>query len=483
VKRRFSGWLTVAVLWGGCRGVEPDLSTLRVTVDPAAGLDLAELVVSPRGAQLERRLDGTTAVLVLRGSEPVTLRAPFACPLVVELGGRPKTARLVPLFDVGPARRVVGFDHPFEAVATLACDDARRATVTLAVAGGAPLADVRLLQAGTRLVGRTAPPPVLSPGITAGIVPVADAERGATWLDVATRLPDGRVRHRSLELAATTRASGLANVGLDHRVLLRGVGLRLSERPPGSQAELRPVGALLELVPDVSGRFVLEGVSPPRAIVESGRYDETPLDCGRSDCHRDITASAASSPMTHAYARDLDGARALAEPGCALACHTTGEPGVDDGGFTHAFSELGQPVAHDFADLPRPLRRLGGVGCLACHGPTAIPERSSRFALLGRGVCAVCHDSPPAYGHARAFASTRMASADHDLRTREKPCARCHTTFGALGRDAHRPPDGVELGHGCAACHDVHPPSAGGRVAPSQQREHPLTAPLGVLTP
>jgi hypothetical protein len=483
VKRRSTAWLTVAVLSSACRSTEPDPSTLRVTVDPAAGLELAELVVSPRGAEVGRRLDGTTATLLLRGSEPVTLRAPFACPLVIEVGERRRPARLVPLFDVGPARRVFGFDRPFEVAVKPACDDARRATATLAVAGGAPLVGVQVFQAGTRLVGRTAPPPALSPGITAGIVPVADAERGATWVDVATRLPDGRVRHRSLELAATTRASGLANVGLDHHVLVRGVGLRLVERPPESQAELRSAGALLELVPDVPGRFVLEGTNPPRTIVESGRYDETPLDCGRSACHRDVAASAASSPMTHAHARDLDGPRALAEPGCALACHTTGEPGVEDGGFTHALSELGHPVAHNFSELPRALRRLGGVGCLACHGPTAIPEATSRFALLGRGVCAVCHDSPPAYGHARAFASTRMASADHDLRTRAKPCARCHTTFGALGRDAHRPPDGAELGLGCAACHDVHPHVAGARVAPSLLRELPLPETLGALPP
>jgi hypothetical protein len=452
-------------------------------LDPAAGLDVAELVVAPESALLARRLDGATATLSLRGTGFVTLRAPFACPAVVELAKGQKTLRLGPLFELGPARRVVGFDRPFDVVAKPACDEARRATVTLAVVGGAPLSEVRLSDGGAHLTGRTAPPPALSRGITAGIVPVAEAERGVTWLDVATRLVDGRVRHRSLELAATTRASGLANVALDHHVLLRGNELRLSERPPESRAALRRVGELFELVPDVPGRFVLEGERPLRTIVESGRYDETPLDCGRSDCHRDIAASSASSPMTHAYARDLDGTRALIDPACALACHTTGEPGVDDGGFTHVAAELGHPVARDFVALPRALRRLGGVGCLACHGPTAIPEPTSRFALLGRGVCAVCHDSPPAYGHARAFASTRMASADHDVRTREKPCVRCHTTFGALGRDAHRPPEGVELGLGCATCHDVHPHAAGARVTPSLLRELPVPSTLGALPP
>jgi hypothetical protein len=480
--RRLAGLVALAAMTG-CRGTEPNLTTLRVTADPAAGLDVAELVVSPRSTLVERRLDGATATLSLRGTGSVTLETPFACSVVVELKNDSGVTRLDPLFELGPTRRVVGFDRPFEVVAKPACDDARRASVTLTVVGGAPLAEARLLDAGARLTGRTPAPPAFSPAIAAGIVPVADAERGATWVDVAIRLADGRVRHRLLEIAATTRASGLANVALEHHVLLRGEGLRLSERPPESRAELRKVGALLELVPDVPGRFVVDGVSPRRTIVESGRYDETPLDCGRADCHRELVASASSSPMTHAFARDLDGPGALGDPGCALACHATGEPGVGDGGFAHVAAELGQPMAHDFADLPRALRRLGGVGCLACHGPGAIPEPTSRFALLGRGVCAVCHDSPPAYGHARAFAGTRMASADRDLRTRDAPCARCHTTFGALGRFEHRPPDGVALGLGCAACHDVHPHGASARIAPSLLRELPLPRMLGTLPP
>jgi hypothetical protein len=448
-------------------------------VDGDAGVDLRELVVSPASALVERRADGRTATLSLRGNGAVTLAAPFACPLVVELGAHAATARLVPLFELGPPRRVVGFDRPFEVAASPACDEARRASVTLAVAGGAVLAEARVLDGGARLSGRTAPPSALSPRVSTGIVPVADAERGATRVDVTTRLADGRVRHRSIEVAATARASGLANVALDHPVLLRGEGLRLTERPPGSRAELRSVGALLELVPDVPGRFVLDGVRPARTIVESGRYDETPLDCGRSDCHRAIAQSALESPMTHAHARDLQGERALSDPSCALACHTTGEPGADDGGFSHVARELGNPDARAFAELPRALRRLGGVGCLACHGPGAIPEPSSRFALLARGVCTVCHDSPPTYGHGRAFAGTRMASADRDPRTREQPCARCHTTYGALGRFGHRPPAEVELGLGCVACHDVHP-HGGGRAAPSLLRDLPLPDSLEV---
>jgi hypothetical protein len=484
VTRLVRAWLGALAL--SCANDEGKLVTLRVAVDPAAGVELAELLVAPPEALLERRLDGTRAILSLRGRGSVTLSVPFACPLVVELEKSDGAIlRLEPLFDVGATRRVVGFDRAFEVVAKARCDAATSAGVVLSVAGGAALAEARTLDGGARLAGKTAPPPLLAPRLSAGIVPVSDAERGVTHIDVATLLGDGRVGHRSVEIAATTRASGLANVALEHRVLLRGDGLRLATRPEGSRAELRRAGALFELVPDVPGRFVLEGASPRRTVVESGRYDETPLDCGRADCHRELAESALTSPMTHAYESDLVGPRALADPGCALACHTTGEPGVADGGFTHVGHELGEPVAHAFSELPRALRRLGGVGCLGCHGPGAIPEPGSRFALLGRGVCAVCHDSPPAYGHLRAFAGTRMASSDRDPRTLEAPCARCHTTFGALDRAGHRPPAGVELGLGCVACHDVHPHGSGARprATPSLLRDLPFPSTLGALPP
>lgn len=478
------GAALLAVLFAACARDQAEVVVVRVAVHPESGVELGELSVAPPEALVERRLDGARAIVSLRATEPVTFAAPFACPVVVDpTKGTGVLVRLEPLFDVGPRRRVVGFDRSFEITARPACGAARSAGVTLSVAGGAALAESGVMDGGSRLAGRTRPPPVLAPNLAAGIVPVADAERAVTTVDVKTLLGDGRVQHRTLEVAATTRASGLANVALDHPVLLRGERLTLAEKPEGSRAELRLAGDLFELVPDLAGRFVVEGTRPPRTIVESGRYDETPLDCGRAECHRELAASALVSPMTHAYANDLAGPRALPHPACALACHTTGEPGVDDGGFAHVARELGDPVAHGYAELPRDLRRLGGVGCLGCHGPGAIPEPSSRFALLGRGVCAVCHDSPPVYGHARAFASTLMASADRDPRTLEPSCARCHTTFGALGRAGHRPPPGVALGLGCVACHDVHPPASGDapRAVPSLLRQLPVPATLGDL--
>ncbi|HWP06593.1 MAG TPA: hypothetical protein VNN72_12655, partial [Polyangiaceae bacterium] len=144
-----------------------------------------------------------------------------------------------------------------------------------------------------------------------------------------------------------------------------------------------------------------------------------------------------------------------------LLCHATGEPGRKDGGFTAVLGELrGHGALPEmYSDLPRALRRLGGVGCLACHGPGAIPEASARWAVLQSDVCAVCHDAPPRYGHVAALATTRMARAGHDVRQREDAaCARCHTTWGALARPDRKPPlEAGNVGIGCAACHDVHP--------------------------
>jgi len=112
--------------------------------------------------------------------------------------------------------------------------------------------------------------------------------------------------------------------------------------------------------------------------------------------------------------------------------------------------------------LPRDLRRLGGVGCLACHGPGAVPAATARWAILRSDVCATCHDAPPRYGHVAAWRSSAMARADADARTRAAPCARCHTTQGflhaeAVLKDPRPAPDAAgSLGIGCAACHAVH---------------------------
>jgi hypothetical protein len=434
---------------------------------PGSGVRLAETEVSPRDALVERRADHAgIALLLRRDAGPVRVSAPGGCPLVVEAPKAPGVEvverQIEPLFDLGPSVRLVGPERRFEVRATERCADAKSASIELGVKGGAPLDDVRVEERGRKLAAKTRGASHLGVHSTWGIVPVSAERRGATLIAARGRLPGGGSFERTLEVAALTRASGLPSVAVGHGVLLAGSGFRFENKPEGSRAELRSIGELTELVPDVRGDFALADAAGRKLVIQSGRYDEMPLDCGRSDCHAGVSASARHSPMTRALEADLGGAHPLENVECALACHATGEPGANDGGFSHVQAELElQELPSRFAELPRALRRLGGVGCLACHGPARVPPESARWAVLRSDVCAVCHDAPPRYGHGAAFATTRMAASDRDPRTRERSeCARCHTTFGSLAEPGRRPPAEVgALGLGCAACHDVHGPA------------------------
>jgi hypothetical protein len=455
-------WLgALALSASACRAESPSVF-LSLDVASESGLRLEELEVSPAQARRSLRVEGHRAVLELsRAPGRVTVSAPFACPLELEPDALSDSEQrsLSGLFDFGAPVRVIGFDRPFEVRAVPRCEASRGASATIDVVGGAALAQVELLENRSVFRAKTGTPEALFTRAAPGLVAVSDRERGATRLRAEVRLSDGRTRAQSLEVAATTRASGLANVALEHEVLIRGDRVELVEAPPGSRARLVRYARGVGLVPDVSGRFVLAD-GEGRFTLATGRYDETPLDCGRAECHRRETEGAATTAMTHALARTLDGTRPASETSCTLACHATGEPGRADGGFSHVRSELDIALPPRFEALPRALVRLGGVGCLACHGPGAVPEPHTRFAVLGRGVCAVCHDSPPRYGHVAAFETSRMARSDSDPRTRESECARCHTSAGALGRPTLATPVGVTLGIGCAVCHDPHPDRA-----------------------
>jgi hypothetical protein len=265
------------------------------------------------------------------------------------------------------------------------------------------------------------------------------------------------------------------------------------------------------LLPDVSGDWVLRDENGKSLAIRAGRYDETPLDCGRSRCHVAITDSSEASPMTLALQhrmtlaegivpdRDPTGADGVT---CALPCHATGESGAHDGGFVDVAREIGVFATDDtWAALPRALRRLGGVTCLACHGPGALPEPGTRWAILRADVCASCHDSPPVYGHVAAWRSSRMARSDGDPRTRAPACARCHTTAGFLARSAETgidrlPPTDIDaVGITCAACHAPHEKhkgagarSSGGRLLrtvtlPTSLEGVPIEAQAAVCMP
>jgi len=458
------GLLSALVVALSCREREPSVWLL-LSVEPADKIELDGATVTPAATLLDRRHDARRlAIRLARTQTAVVVRAPGACPLTLTPGelaaGHPLERRLESLFDLGPPARVAGFGARFELRAVPRCSEAERTRIELTPTGGAPLDELSSLEGGRVLTGRTRPADTLA-APAFGIVPVSAARRAATQSRARLLLEDGSHVDRELELAAGTRASGLPNVAVDHAVLLAGETPRLSARPEGSTAELVARGSLFELVPDRAGAYGVTDALGRKLNLNAGLYDETPLDCGRSDCHRTLSESERENPMTSALAADLDGRHPLPDPTCALLCHATGEPGRKDGGFSAILAELKGHGAlpEKYSDLPRALRLLGGAGCLACHGPGAIPEASARWAVLRSDVCAVCHDAPPRYGHVAALATTRMARADHDARQRDEPsCARCHTTWGALARPERKPPqEAGPVGIGCAACHDVHP--------------------------
>jgi predicted CXXCH cytochrome family protein len=384
-------------------------------------------------------------------------------------GERVVEAHAGAMIALGPDLRQVGFDAPF-AVDVRALDDAAAGgTIEWRQRAGPPI-EWHAEDDGWRLVGRTPRLAAARPGaLPAGIVPFSPATIGEAELEATWRSPGKAPARRTIRVAATARATGLPTVGIGHAVVLAGAGWRLAAAPPDARATLAPRGEVTVLVPDATGRWLLVDAAGRELAVRAGRADEVVLDCGRAGCHAEITARAATSPMTSVLARGLDGALGAYDASCAIACHAVGEPGLDDGGFADVATDdgvalpvHGTPGTWD--RLPRTLRRLGGVGCAGCHGPAAIAEPPARWGILRADVCAVCHDAPPRYTRVAEWRAGRMARSDASAGTRDAPCARCHTTAGFLASIGARPPrdggippaDAGPVGVACAACHAPH---------------------------
>ncbi len=408
-------------------------------------------------------------VLALPGE--VRIDVPGACPLTVSASELDPPAvdhrRLAPRLALRspPHPRDLGYDAPFVLEAVPGCPEPAGGSVTWRQVSGPALRGWRTDASGRRFEGRTASwadvglePPAH------GIVPVSPRTSAAIAIEAEWQPARGEasVVRRRVELSSASRARGLPNVGVDEGVLLAGPGWSVSTAPHDAAAALQTSGALTRLVPDVAGPWLLRDSAGRALSLQAGRYDEVPLDCGRSSCHGPIAAVEQGSPMTGALHK-LIGDDRLGSGGvaCALACHATGEPGTHDGGFTDVMT--GFDVDVGWTLLPRAARRLGGVTCLGCHGPSAVPETSARWAILRADVCATCHDAPPTYGHVAAWRSSRMARSDADPQARaDAACARCHTTSGFLaslrdGTGNRAPPPDVEpIGIACAACHAPH---------------------------
>jgi hypothetical protein len=374
----------------------------------------------------ERR--GSKVVLALRlerGTGEIRVDADRACGVVVSTAGLEPGAvieqSLKPLLDFGGPHLGVGFDTPVRIDVTPGCPEAEGGQIEWRQSAGMPLPS----QARGFKVQLRTPSASLLVGdeLPWGIVPISPRSRGAMPLDATWRgpRPNGEMRseHFRVEVSAANRSRGLPNVALGTELLLAQKGWRVLEGPAEARAIPRPRGSFSGFAPDRHGRWLLEDSQQQKLSIHAARYDHTPLDCGRADCHAAIAQAASKSPMTSILRREIE--REHPDyPGCALGCHTTGEPGAEDGGFSHVAAEIGLHAADLAAhpgrwdELPRALHRLGGVGCLACHGPGAIPEPAARAAILRSDVCAYCHDAPVRYGHVQAWKASKMARADRD---------------------------------------------------------------------
>ncbi len=466
----------VLALWLARRTVRSPAPTAYVIVhaDPASGIDLAALTWDPpRSARRPRRIDGANLVLELDpGARTLHLRAPSACPVDVPVteSGPPARVALVPWIDFGDERPQVGFDQAVEVRVVAGCPQASSGRIAWRQVEGPPLAGLATEDRGFVVRAHMPPLSATRPGpLPWGIVPLSPRTRGSYALEGTWEGAAGPSVRRTLRFSSAARATGVPAVGLDHRLILGGDGWHVVKRPARASAGVLVSGELASLLPDAAGVWVLEDDAQRRLGIHVGRFDVLPLDCGRAECHAAAAAAAVDSPMTRVLMHGLEGALGPDyDATCALACHAMGEPGTRDGGFVDVARALEFALPHAPAPglwnaTPRELRRLGGVGCAACHGPAMIPERDARWAILRSDVCATCHDMPPRYGHVEAWSRSRMALSDASPDERENAlCATCHTTRGfleALGvpkMDLERARGAPPMGISCAACHAPH---------------------------
>jgi mono/diheme cytochrome c family protein len=438
-----------------------------VVVRVPAGIEAERLRVSPN-ASLLRTLHAPDQIELVASPGRLRIEAPGACPAEVEAkSGERAELELRPLLSARAGDQAqLGFDAPFTVTLTPGCREALTGKIEWRQLSGTKL-ELAAEQNGFVLRSKTAPLSATHPEpLPWGIVPLSPRTRGSYELEATWRSGAVETRLR-VSLHAAARATGLPSVAVGQRVLLGGAGWRVKERGPGGKAEVETRANLSTFAPDARGRWVLADGQGRELAIFAGTHDATPLDCGRSDCHAKEARASEGSPMQNMLRRGLEGALGPYPPECALGCHSAGEPGLADGGFAQVLGELGLPLrfesgARAWDDLPRALRRLGGVTCTACHGPGAIPEDSARWAILRSDVCATCHDAPPTYLRVEQWSATNMARADRDPEARHRPeCRACHTTAGFLhaqgARNDSGPPAGdPELGIGCAACHAVH---------------------------
>jgi hypothetical protein len=461
--------LVAGALVTGCASAEPPPERwVEIDVSPELTLRAADLSVTP---DVARHIEATPTGFAVRLRDdvpgPVTVTAPGACTAVIDRAAPPARAALVPWMTLPRHVNDAGFGATVTLVARPGCDAARATPITWSTPPSHPPAPMQP-SANSHEVRVTLPDlPAALREAPWGLVPLSPRTRGEVTLEASYRDGQGTARRARVTVAATPRATGVPSVAVSQRVWLGGAGWQVTDAPPEGHAAVAESAQGASLVPDAPGVWRLRDAGGRVLSLTAGHLGRTPLDCTRADCHAAL-ARAPLTRMTTVLQRGLTGALGPDyDPMCAVACHATGEPGIDDGGLLPTLAGLGRALPRGdraWEHLPRPLRRLGGVGCVACHGTAALPEPDARWSILRSDVCATCHDGPPEYAHVLAYAESRMSRADASPASRhaDSDCIRCHTTSGFLTHlgvlEGYRPvPEGVgPIGIGCAACHAAH---------------------------
>ncbi|MBI5500747.1 MAG: hypothetical protein HY907_10935 [Deltaproteobacteria bacterium] len=319
-----------------------------------------------------------------------------------------------------------------------------------------------------RLAARTSRPDVLA---------LAPPQAGR-YLFRVTALGGDRVLRAEAEVTAASLASGLLSVPVDtYAYVDSGAG-----RPPGSwRVAKRPEGsnAHAEAVPTADGgagvaraRFDRVGLyelvddrGGTRLLFEAGPWDTVPQDCDRPECHPREELLWQTTPHARALDDRLDGPTPEPFGPRCLPCHVVGwDPGAAAAGFDDVATETDTFVGDDWpggaATLPRDLRRLANVWCIACHGSGRLPEHGKRPMVVRAGVCAQCHDAPPRYTRVAEWRLSRMSHPVADPALLAEPCAGCHTAQGAVSRMRGRLARPVDAALAepvtCAVCHVAH---------------------------
>ena len=450
--------------------------TIVVTTDEPRAVRLQSLSWKPALAaiRIERGPHRIELELPADGARTIEISADGACSQSVDLGDPAlKRVKLGAFFLVRLENMAqLGYDAPFSFQVEPGCEAAKTGPVVWQAVQGANL-NLSISQNGRMVRGRT--PSLESLHGTprgAGLLPASPRTSARTVLS-ATWEGAGRKVEQLFTLAAQTRATGLPSVARGHRIWLTGAWT-IKERPKGSKADAKSHGDNTSLLPDTLGRFVLSGPTKQSLELTVGAHGDGPQDCGRAECHREVSSHARKSPMTTIFQRGVTGKLDGYNSSCVSGCHTTGEIGVDDGGYDSVLARFGWnpslPIGPEAFDrLPRDARRVSGVTCTACHGPGAIPAPSASWSVLRTAVCATCHDFPPEYEHVIRYEKTRMAQSQRRKGIDAEPCSGCHTTAGFLIRigassKPRQAPREQSHGLSCQTCHAAHAPKAAAQL-------------------